>query len=74
MMLLPAEVATILDLVILGSGLAVSVVILVVKRREIAEHIRSEWMDRRVLKCFFTSAGVIAMAVLMILNIFAVMP
>ena len=62
------------DLVILGMGLAVSAVILVVRRRQIAEHIRSEWMDRRVLKCFFTSAGVIAMAVLMIVNILTVMP
>ena len=74
MMLLPAEVATILDLAILGTGLVVSVAILAVKRREIAEHIRSEWMDRRVLKCFFTSAGVIAMAVLAIVNILTGMP
>ena len=74
MMLLPEMAATVVDLVILGTGLVVSVAILAVKRRQIAEHIRSEWMDRRVLKCFFTSAGVVAMAVLAIVNILTVMP
>ena len=73
-MLLPVEVAGLIDLILLGGGFVLSAVILIRKRHQIAEHIRSEWMDRRVLKCFFTSPGVLVMTVLMLINILTVMP
>ncbi len=72
--LLPPLAADILTLSILGSCLVASVVILIAKRREIADHIRSEWMDRRVLKCFFTNAGVIVLTVLMLFNCLMFLP
>ena len=71
---MPEMIANMIQLILLGGCLAVSGVILLVKRGDIVAHIQSEWMDRRVLKCFFTSAGVVVMTVLMIVNIFSVMP
>ena len=71
---MPEMMANMIQLILLGGCLAVSGVILLVKRGDIVAHIQSEWMDRRVLKCFFTSAGVVVMTVLMIVNILAVMP
>lgn len=70
----PEIIANLIQVLLLGGALAASGVILMVKRKEIVGHIQSEWMDRRVLKCFFTSAGVIVMTVLMLINIIAVMP
>jgi len=49
-------------------------VILVVKRREIADYLYSEWMDRRVLKCFFTNGGVVVLMILMLGNIVLMLP
>ena len=71
---MPEMIANMIQMILLGGCLAVSGVILLVKRGDIVAHIQSEWMDRRVLKCFFTSAGVVVMTVLMIVNIFSVMP
>ena len=71
---MPEMMANMIQLILLGGCLAVSGVILLVKRGDIVAHIQSEWMDRRVLKCFFTSVGVVVMTVLMIVNIFSVMP
>ena len=71
---MPEMMANMIQLILLGGCLAVSGVILLVKRGDIVAHIQSEWMDRRVLKCFFTSAGVVVMTVLMIVNILTVMP
>ena len=65
---LPPIVYEVLSLVILGGCMIASGVILVLKRREIASYIRSEWMDRRVLKCFFLNAGIIVLTLLMIVN------
>lgn len=72
--LLPAGVGDGISLILLGGGLAASGVILFVKREQVLLHIRSEWMDRRVLKCFFTSAGVLVLTVFMLGNILLVMP
>lgn len=71
---LPEMAASLIQLFLLGGCMVISGILLVVKRSEIADHICSEWMDRRVLKCFFTSAGVIVLAVIMIVNIFAMLP
>lgn len=72
--LLPPMAGEMINLILLGGCALASVVILAVKRREIAAYIRSEWMDRRVLKCFFTSAGVIVLMVLMLLNSLMYLP
>lgn len=71
---LPEMASAMIQWILLGGCMVISCVILLVKRRAIAEHIRSEWMDRRVLKCFFTNAGVMVLTVVMILNILAVLP
>lgn len=34
--------------------------ILLCRRREIQSYRRSEWMDRRCIKCFFTNSGIVA--------------
>ena len=57
---------------ILGGGVWVfaiaGAVILIVKRREVKQYLRSECMDRRCLKAFFTNSGVIVMTLLMVVN------
>lgn len=72
--LMPGMTGDLVNLVLLGGCLAASGVILVVKRRRIAAYLCSEWMDRRVLKCFFTNAGVIVLTVLMIGNLILCLP
>lgn len=49
----------ILDGAVFGGCAVASCVILIANRRAIAAYLRSEWMDRRCLKCFFTSAGIV---------------
>ena len=71
---LPVEIYNLIQLVLLGGCLAISGVILFRRRREITEYICSEWMDRRVLKCFFTSGGILALIVLMLGNILMLLP
>ena len=73
-MLLPVPVGDIIMLTLLGGAMIASVILLAVKRREIAEHIHGEWMDRRVLKCFFTCGGTIALTVLMLITILMMLP
>lgn len=63
--LLPEIPATILDYGVLLAAAITSVVILIVRRRDIRAWREGEWMDRRVLKCFFTSPGILALTVLM---------
>jgi len=72
--LLPVIMGDLLSLVILGGCLAISGVILVVKRQEIVDYLYSEWMDRRVLKCFFTNAGILVLMLLMLGNILMMLP
>jgi len=71
---LPLEIAGGINLILLGGGLAASGVILFVKRREIGAYLCSEWMDRRVLKCFFTSGSMLLLMALMLMNILLVLP
>lgn len=54
-----------LNLVLFGGGALVSLVILIRNRAEIRTYRRSEWMDRRCLRCFVTAAGILAMTLLM---------
>lgn len=73
-MRLPQLVGDLISLALLGGAMVLSVILLVAKRREIGEHIRGEWIDRRVLKCFFTCGGTIALTILMFLNILLMLP
>ena len=58
-----------LNLLLFGGGALVSLAILFVNRAGIRAYRRGEWMDRRCLKCFFTSPGILAMAAIMCLSI-----
>lgn len=71
---LPLEIVGLINVVLLGGGLAASGVILLVKRREVVAYLGCEWMDRRVLKCFFTSGGMLLLMVLMFGNILLFLP
>lgn len=57
-----------LNLVLLGGSAVISLIILMKNRVGIRNYCRSEWMDRRCLKCFFTSPGVLLLTVLMGVN------
>lgn len=56
---LPEALASAVILGIFGAFALAGVVILVCRRRQIGAYHRSEWMDRRCLKCFFTNSGVL---------------
>lgn len=56
---------SVLNLVLFGGFFLVSLGILVKKRREISTYRNGEWMDRRCLKCFFTSSGVLIFTAMM---------
>lgn len=71
---LPAEVAGMIQTVLCGSCLLISCVILLLKRRTIGEYLRSEWMDRRVLKCFFFNWGIGLLTVMMLVNVLLMIP
>lgn len=58
---LPAAAASGVQLVILGGFALAGAVILTVKRREVRDYIQAEWMDRRCVKCFFFSSGVLVL-------------
>ena len=66
---LPEMALEVINLVLFGGFLVVSIGILIAKRREIRDYNRSEWMDRRCLKCFFLSSGIIVLTVIMVINI-----
>ena len=57
-----------LNLLLFGGGAVLSVLILAANRSDIRAWRKGEWMDRRCLKCFFTSSGILAMAVLMCIS------
>lgn len=58
----------ILNLILFGGGALLSVVMLLKNRQNIREYRKSEWMDRRCVKCFLTSPGILALAILMCVN------
>ena len=57
-----------LNMILFGGSALISLVILLRSRWEIRDYRRSEWIDRRCLKCFFTSSGILALAMLAIGN------
>lgn len=58
---LPLAAAEAINAVIFGGGLVAAVVILILKRNAVRDYRRGEYMDRRCLKCFFTSPGVLVL-------------
>ena len=62
-----------LNAILFGGGAVLSVCILCVKRREIRAYRKGEWMDRRCVKCLFTSPGILALAALMLGNMIALL-
>ncbi len=64
---LPAMAADIISWVLFGGCAVASIVILVAKRKEVSAY-RKEWIDRRCLKCFFSSLGILALLAFMAAN------
>ena len=58
----------IFNTLVFGGFFVASLVILIKNREPIREYRDSEWMDRRVLKCFFTNSGIIAMTLIALVN------
>lgn len=69
----PEMACGILNLVLFGGSALISLVVLMVKRREIRDYRQSEWMDRKCIRCFFTSGGMILFMLIMCVNIALVM-
>lgn len=66
--LLPGNLGdTVFWVVILGLSIA-GLVILLVRRKEVGEYLRAERIPGRYMACFFTSAGVITLLIIMFLN------
>lgn len=57
-----------INLVIFGGCFLAAIGILIAKRREVREYNCGEWMDRRVVKCFFTNSGVIVLTGMMVIS------
>jgi len=58
-----------LNLALFGGSALVSLGILLARHREIRVYRRSEWIDRRCVRCFFTSPGILLFVVLMCISI-----
>lgn len=69
----PETAYAVLNTLLFGGALLASVVLLIRRRREIREYRQSEWMDRRVLKCFFLNSGVLVMTLIALVNIIALL-
>ena len=62
---LPELVLGMLNLGIFGGGLVLSIAILLTNRKAVQAYRQQEWMDRRVLKCFFLNFGMIVFTLIM---------
>ncbi len=71
--LLPQMAGDLVSLLVVGGFALAGIVILALRRREVRAYRQSEWMDRRVLLCFFTNSGVIVLTVLMVMNMILVL-
>lgn len=54
-----------LNLILFGGGALLSLLILSANRSQIQAYRKGEWMDRRCLKCFFSSFGILVFLVFM---------
>ena len=55
----------ILNMVLFGGFFLISLVLLIKNRYAVRAYRKSEWMDRRCLKCFFTNPGVLIFTAMM---------
>jgi len=65
---LSIEVTAAINMILLGVATVVTGIVLIVKRKAIANYLRSEWLDRRCLKWFFLNSGTIVLLVIMSIN------
>lgn len=65
---LPPMVLEMLNLCLFGGFLVVSVCILIANRWDVQAYRHGEWMDRRVLKCFFTNSGILVLSAMMVVS------
>ena len=63
--LLPMVAAEVLNLALFGGALVLSIVILRKNREQVRAYRRSEWIDRRCVKCLLTNSGFILFALMM---------
>jgi len=54
-----------LNLILFGGGALISLAVLIRNRGEIRAYRQSEWMDRRCIRCFLTSPGILALTAFM---------
>ena len=57
-----------LNLILFGGSAIISLLILIGKRSSIRSYRKGEWMDRRCLRCFFTSTGILVFLLAMGIN------
>ncbi|MEF2837015.1 MAG: type II CAAX endopeptidase family protein [Oscillospiraceae bacterium] len=62
-----------LNLILFGGSAVISVLILLRNRWKLRAYRGSEWIDRRCLKCFFTSSGILALTALACVNMILVL-
>lgn len=65
---LPELALGLLNLLLFGGGLVLSLILLIANRKTVQAYRQQEWMDRRVLKCFFTNSGMIILTLIMLGN------
>lgn len=71
---LPEAAASAINLTIFGVCFASSLWILIANRAKVRAYNRSEWIDRRCLKCFFINAGMIVLMVMMLISMILALP
>lgn len=57
-----------LNLILFGGSALLSLVILLKNRGRIRDYRKDEWMDRRCLKCFFSSFGILTLTIIMCIS------
>jgi membrane protease YdiL (CAAX protease family) len=64
----PETAAGTVNLILLGTSAVLSLVILIKNRAGLRAYRESEYLDRRCLKCFFTSPGIMLLAIFMVIS------
>lgn len=70
---LSAQLSEAVSMILLVGATVASAVALITNRSKIGEYIRSDWMDPRCVKCFFTNSGILVLMILMALNTLVLM-
>lgn len=69
----PEVAFAILNLVLFGGAFLTSLVLLIQNRQKVREYREGEWMDRRVLKCFFFNSGILVLTGIALVNMVAML-